>query len=143
MTSRGIRNFNPGNIDFNQAQFARDKWVGEVGLEDHPEARFTTFEKPIYGIRAVGKILLTYQRKYGLKTVRGIVNRWAPPVENATASYVEFVSGCMSVDPDEDIDLVRRPAEFMALTAAIIRMENGQVPYSREEIADGLTLALA
>lgn len=143
MSARGIRNNNPGNINFDQAQFDRDKWLGEVGLEDHPQARFTTFEAPIYGIRAVGKILLTYQRRYGLKTVREIVTRWAPPVENDTGSYVDFVAGCMSVDPDEDIDLPTRAAEFTALTAAIIRMENGQEPYTREEIADALTLALA
>lgn len=72
-----------------------------------------------------------------------MVSRWAPAAENDTGAYVDFVAARMGIDADEDIDLAESPAAFKAMTAAIIRMENGEDPYRDEEIADALTLALA
>ncbi len=143
MTARGVRNNNPGNIDFKPGQFLRDKWVGEIGIEDHPDARFTTFKKPLYGIRAVGKILLTYQRRYELLTIRQMINRWAPPIENDTDAYEDFVTSRVRMDPDTPIDLPTCPQAFRELTAAIIRMETGEDPYNEDLISDALTMALA
>ena len=62
MQARGIRNKNPGNIDFSPVMYLKDKWVGELGLEDCVNPRFTTFDTPEHGIRALCKILLTYHR---------------------------------------------------------------------------------
>lgn len=59
---RGIRNNNPGNIRHS------DQWKGLT--PEQPDPDFCTFSTPEYGIRAMGVILLNYQRKHGLKTIR-------------------------------------------------------------------------
>ena len=43
--------------------------------------------------------LLTYQRQHGLDTVKGILNRWAPPSENDTGAYVQTVSRALGLRP--------------------------------------------
>ncbi len=60
--------------------------------EQKGETRFCVFRSPEWGIRALVKIIQTYERKYSLDTVRGIINRWAPPVENDTGSYISQVA---------------------------------------------------
>lgn len=141
-TPRGIRNNNPGNIDFNEVAFQRDPWLGEVGLENHPAARFTTFDVPVHGIRALAKIILTYQRRYDLMTVRGILNRWAPPSENDTESYVLHVADSLGVDADQDIDFSTEREKLETLVAAIIKHENGEQPYHLATIRAGVDMAL-
>src|SRR4051812_38910947 len=91
--TRGIINANPGNIDRGKPPTA---WLGlatpaEMTPEQKAEKRFAVFRSPEYGIRALAKLLQTYQSKHGLRTVRGIINRWAPPVENNTGAYVNAV----------------------------------------------------
>ena len=142
-TPRGIRNNNPGNIDFDAAAFGRDPWVGEIGLEAHPSARFTTFDSPAHGIRALAKIILTYQRRHGLTTVREILNRWAPPVENDTDSYVRHVAGRIGIGPDDGVDFAAHPEMLETLVAAIIQHENGEQPYHLATIRAGVEMALA
>lgn len=142
IVARGIRNNNPGNIDFHEAVFKRDPWVGELGLEDHEHARFTTFDTPEHGIRALCKILLTYQNKYGLKTIPEIINRWAPPVENDTGAYVDHVCRQLSVERDEPVSLRDNAPMLLELADAIIMHENGVQPYPRDVIEVGVLLAL-
>ena len=77
MPTRGLRNNNPGNIDK-----GRDEWEGQELPGDDP--RFCTFTSMAYGCRALIRTLMTYRMKHGLSTVREIINRWAPPVENNT-----------------------------------------------------------
>lgn len=130
-TPRGIRNNNPGNIRHGI------NWDGLS--EEQPDKSFCTFERPEYGIRAMAKILLTYERKYGLDTVAGIINRWAPPVENNTTAYVDHVAAQCGVDPHERIVV----ASYLdKLCLAIIAHENGQQPYTYETIQHGLDMAL-
>src|SRR4051812_2651489 len=91
VNSRGFRNRNPGNIDFAPS----NKWQGQVGLGDGwlpaGQRRFAAFESHEYGIRALAMLLTTYQDRYGLRTIRQIVSRWAPGNENDTGAYVRFV----------------------------------------------------
>ena len=148
MTARGIRNNNPGNVDFNAAAFAIDPWVGEIGLEDHPSARFTTFDTPEHGIRALCKILLTYHHKRkaadgsAIDTVKEVIDRWAPPSENDTEAYAAHVRDLLDVDTGETID-IDDPAVLEVLAESIIQHENGTQPYSRVVIEDGVRMALA
>lgn len=130
-TPRGIRNNNPGNIRKSSAV-----WIGKIAGDDPV---FEAFDTPVHGIRAVAKLLLNYERKYGLNTVHGLIDRWAPPVENDTSAYVRFVAGSLSVEPDAVIDVLTRLPD---LVAAIITQENGQQPYTTDVIAEGCTLAL-
>lgn len=124
---RGIRNNNPGNIEDNGTQ-----WRGYNGND----GRYVIFEHYEYGIRAMNRILNTYASKYGLRTIRGIISRWAPPSENLTSSYINAVSQRLSVGPDVELTGEHR-AE---LIAAIIHHENGQQPYTEESIARGIAL---
>lgn len=130
---RGIRNNNPGNIRHGE------KWIGLA--PEQPDPAFCRFVSPEYGIRAMGRILVNYQRRHGLKTLRGIVSRWAPPAENDTDAYIRHVCDQVGAGPDDAVD-VENPEILEALTAAIITHENGINPYSRELIRRGIDLAL-
>ena len=85
--------------------------------------------------------LLTYQRQHGLDTVKGILNRWAPPSENDTGAYVQTVSRA-GVAPDQRLDLNDRDT-LGRLTAEIIRHENAMQPYSAAQMEEGVGAALA
>jgi len=137
---RGIRNNNPGNIEIGE------KWQGiakgdEVQSFQVKEDRFIVFSSPEFGVRAVAKILQTYRVKHGLSTVRGIINRWAPPFENDTEAYISSVAKTIGVSPDAKID-TSSPHVLNPLIGAIIRHENGEQPYSEETITAGINLAL-
>lgn len=132
MVARGIRNHNPGNIR------KGEKWKG---LSEHQtDSSFCVFVSPEYGIRALAKVLLTYYKKYQLNTVKKIIGRYAPPNENETESYIQSVAGMLGVLPDEVIDL-SSVAVLAVLLRAIIRHENGEQPYSDEQILKGIHLA--
>ncbi len=120
---RGIRNNNPGNI-----RLSKTAWQGQAGEQTDPA--FIIFTAPVYGLRALMKTLLTYHLKYGLDTVRSIINRYAPPVENDTGSYIYNVAKGMAVKPDDKIDL-RAQEVLVALTQAIVLHENGRPPQGR------------
>lgn len=139
--TRGVRNNNPGNIDYNKA----NDWQGQLGLEIKVGAstpRFARFDTPENGIRALGKLLLTYQRKHGLKTVEQIISRWAPSTENNTRAYADAVARAMQVTAHANINL-STVAMLRPMVEAIIRHENGYNPYVRGEIDEGVRRALA
>lgn len=132
MTSRGIRNNNPGNIRHG------DAWQGLA--EKQTDSSFCMFRLPEYGIRALAKVLLNYERKYGLNTVRKIISRYAPVEENDTAAYVVSVAGQLGVGADEAIEVADKTT-LLVLIKAIIRHENGEQPYSNEILIKGLEMA--
>jgi hypothetical protein len=132
--TRGIVNNNPGNIRKSGAA-----WQGAVAGNDPV---FVTFDTPQDGIRAMAKVLLTYQRRHGLDTVAELIERWAPATENDSFAYIDDVATRLGIDPDERIDLAD-PAILAALCGAIIRHENGRQPYSDAVLAAGVGAALA
>ena len=129
---RGIRNNNPGNI-----RKSGDAWQGLADIQ--PDTEFFSFADPVYGIRALAKILRNYRDRYGLNTVQGIINRWAPPVANNTDAYVRMVANKVGVAPAEP--LTWDAGQMRRLVSAIIQHENGQQPYSMATIADGISRA--
>lgn len=137
--TRGVRNNNPGNIDRGQ------NWQGlatkaEMTSEQRLETRFCVFKAPEWGIRALAKLLQTYQSKYGLRTVRGIINRWAPTSENNTGAYVAAVARAVGVAPDAQIDVTDYPTA-LAIVEAIIAHENAGYRYPLAVVNKGLELA--
>ena len=128
--SRGIRNNNPGNI-----RHGID-WDG-LNEDQSKDEEFSQFSTPEYGIRAMFKILKTYDNKYNLNTIEGIINRWAPPIENDTESYIDFVSSKVEKDRSEVLD----QEDYILLVEAIIHMENGEQPYPLVLITAGRDLA--
>lgn len=122
---RGIRNNNPGNIEWNP----NNNWKGLNPLSQSIDSRFCVFTEPEWGIRALMKILKNYQVKYGLKTVTEIINRWAPSNENNTTAYIKHVCREMEVEPDEELNLSDKDT-MIKLARGICKHENGCQPYS-------------
>lgn len=134
MTPRGIRNNNPGNIR------TGSQWQGLVPEAEREDKAFCEFISPAWGIRAMATILLNYQRKYGISTIKGIINRWAPSVENNSDAYVRAVSTSTGILPNAPIMLADYSVMF-PLVKAIIMHENGQQPYPDLMINEGLKMA--
>lgn len=130
---RGIRNHNPGNI-----RRSADPWQGLS--KDQNDAAFFQFAAAKWGIRALARVLIAYQDRHGLRTVRAIIARWAPPAENKTSSYVDHVAAQLGVGADEPLN-VHDYRTLRALVEAIILHENGQQPYSAAQLDAGLVLA--
>lgn len=124
---RGIRNNNPGNVER-----GKDRWLG-MSADQSADGRFLVFDTPEAGIRCLMRLLINYQERHGIKTLREAINRWAPPVENNSSAYVQHVSRLTGFDPDEPLDFLDREIN-VALTHAIVRHENGEPTiYGRKE----------
>jgi hypothetical protein len=119
-TPRGIRNNNPLNI-----RKSKDKWKGLRAQQQ--DAAFCEFEAMEWGWRAAFWLLTrTYYHTYRLFTIRTIVQKWAPPHENNTASYIANVSKLTGIGPNEPIGIPSdQPARWMMLGAAMAIQENG------------------
>ncbi len=129
--ARGIRNHNPGNIRHGS------DWRGRVEVKI--DSSFCTFLEPLYGLRALARLLRVYHTRHKLETIREIISRWAPPNENDTDAYVRSVAKKLDVEPDEPIDLTNK-RRMMQLMAAIIHHENGEQPYAEVQLADAIRL---
>ena len=130
---RGIRKNNPGNIRHGA------NWLGLNTNGQDIDSSFCVFTAPVYGIRALAKVLINYKRIHGLNTVRQIVSRYAPPNENQTTAYIQSVAKQLGVYPDTVIDIEERGV-LTVFIKAVIRMENGIQPYSDELIQQGIEL---
>lgn len=128
-TVRGIRNNNAGNIRAKEII-----WDGQTGIDDKG---FAIFKSSEWGIRALAKLLLNYEKIHGLNTVAGIIGRYAPTNENNTGEYVNSVSGSLGVDPHTPFSVGEK---LTPLINAIIKHENGINPYSSVLIANGIAL---
>lgn len=130
---RGIRNNNPGNI-----RRTTDPWQG-LALEE-TDADFFTFKSATYGIRALARVLISYQDKYDLDTIDGLIARWAPGVENDTAAYIQSVARRTGFGSLQTLNM-HRFAQLKPVVEAIIWHENGVQPYTEAEIIKALVLA--
>lgn len=133
-TPRGIRNNNPGNIRWGE------NWKGLAPDGKSKDKSFCVFEEPKWGIRALCKVLITYNRRYGLDTVQEIICRFAPENENDTKAYMEHVAKLLGVRPDEQIKVCNERVMFTLITS-IIQHENGVQPYSEEVIKGAMLMA--
>lgn len=115
--SRGLTNCNPGNI-----RQSKTRYKGER----HPsrDSEFKEFESLAYGYRAMFVLLDTYSRRYGLCTIRQMLNRYAPPSENFTEGYIRFVSEKTGIAPDEIVNS-RAARDMVPIVAAMSQIENG------------------
>ena len=117
MTVRGIRNMNPGNIRLGES------WLGLRTKQTDPD--FCQFTSMVYGCRALLKLLRTYVEKRGCTTIRKVIERWAPPSENDTSSYVLSVAAACRRDPDERLPVDVDPLIYLDPARAIARHECG------------------
>ena len=125
---RGIRNKNPGNIKLGT------NWDGLAAEQTDPT--FCIFDEAVMGIRALQRILLTYRFTHKKATIDEIIYRWAPPSENSTDKYVEFV--CKKLNKEKDVRLNNSMEDYLPLVKAIIQMENGMQPYDDDLLVEGM-----
>ena len=119
-TPRGIGNNNPFNIEE-----THETWKGQIAC---PDLRFVCFSHVRYSIRAATFVLHSYHHRHGIVHLSDVMARWAPHHENPTEAVYAFVSnelrGSGRVGPNN----------LYRLLEAIIHIENGIQPYSREMI---------
>ena len=124
---RGVRNLNPGNI-----RITKSAWQGKIPVAQNTDGAFEQFESMEYGLRALMKLIVNYMRKYRFATIRQIINRWAPPVENDTGAYVNAVAKRVGLSADEK--LVPDQATVSKICEAICFHENGGSWVTMEQI---------
>lgn len=132
---RGIRNNNPLNIR------KGNNWQGERYPQS--DKAFEEFESMEYGIRAGMKLLRHYITGYNgrtrpFNTVEKIIRRWAPPFENATDKYIDFVATRMGISARTPISFKDKKT-VCSLVAAMIEVECGQT-IDRQIIESGYDL---
>lgn len=131
MATRGIRNNNIGNI-----RVSKDQWEGATG----DDGSFVTFDTPDSGVRALAKNLMSYGRQ-GYDSIEKIINRWAPPSENDTQSYIDSVVAATGIPATQSIDLTN-PDVLASLSEAIGYHETGS-RYDPEVYKLGVSRALS
>ncbi len=133
---RGMRNNNPGNI---KKQNPPTPWQGLA--DDQPDAIFVKFKEISWGIRAMARILISYQDKYGIYTIEKIINRYAPSTDdNPTDSYIAFVSQKSGLGAKLLLDF-HNYADMFPVIKAMIEFEQGYEAVNDAQIDKGLVLA--
>ena len=143
MKTRGIRNNNPLNI-----RHSADRWQGM--RKEQKDKSFVQFESMAYGYRAAWKTLQSYYNRFCMKsqpfTVRTIIERWAPPSENDTESYIRQVLKLSSIGgkenllPPENVDSYHRLSKLLeSMTVMECGIRMSQV--DSEAIFQGYKLA--
>lgn len=113
----GLRCNNPGNIRPGY------DWEGMKGVHDAGKnGQFIIFADVEYGIRALALDIYNKWVK-GRRTIRKIIERYAPPSENKTEEYIMAVSKDVDMEPEQYITMNLH--NLQSLVKAIIRHENG------------------
>lgn len=118
---RGIRNNNPLNIR------KGCNWRGERPVQTDPS--FEEFISMEYGIRAALRLMRNHITGFNgsrapMNTLKKLISVWAPPSENATTKYVDFVSANVGLLPTQIIN--HKDATLMCKIArAMAYMECG------------------
>jgi hypothetical protein len=118
---RSWRNLNPGNI---RPIAPPDHWQGQANIDTAPGGPFVIFAREEDGWRALCKVLLHYQERYNLLSVRAMLYRYAPPAENVTDAYVTRVCAKLGVQPDAPVNVSQWPV-MRQMLLAIAAVEGG------------------
>lgn len=121
---RGYRNNNPLNIRYSSI----NNWRGKVA--DNTDGAFEQFISMPYGYRAALYLLRKYIKSYGCDTVQKIINKWAPPSENNTASYINHVCSMTGYKPTTEIGY-NNAEQLCKLAYAMSIIENGNTDATR------------
>ena len=129
--SLGLRNNNPGNL-----VPTGENWQGLIGTNEG----FMVFQDISFGIRALG-LDLKNEINRGLNTIESLITNYAPPSENDTQGYIDFVSNYTGIGPYQI--LTANADTLQKLCSAIIIQENGQASanlITQDDISEGLAL---
>jgi hypothetical protein len=143
-STRGLRNHNPLNV---RPIDGSDAWHGQVAIDNAAGGPFSIFgdvdgkEADFWGIRAGAHNFLSYQRKDGCDTIGKIITRHAPPTENETDDYIDFVCHKLYLRPDAIVDLGTNRQLLENLCKIVIQEEQGRIPYPNSLITDAVSAA--
>lgn len=130
---RGIRNNNPLNILHN----SKNCWQGRVTPQDDP--KFVQFSTMYYGMRAAFIIMFRYMQRDPHCTIAQLITQWAPPTENSTQNYINYVCKRTKLKPAYQLRWLRK-ADWVAIGLAMAYAENGQ-EIDAADVTIGLDLA--
>ncbi len=99
-----VKNNNPLNI---KVLASGEPWQGQVGKDKFNHA---VFKEPIYGVRAAARVLLNYNKKHGIDTVEGIVDRYCKGNKD---KYKEHLRTSLKLKENEKIDMLERLEELL------------------------------
>lgn len=119
---RGIRNNNPLNIR------KGNNWRGERKVQT--DKAFEEFETLQYGLRAGLKLIRNQISGFDgsrpkFNTIEKLIKVWAPPSENATDRYIDFVCKAVGKRP---FDIIREDDRMLIcdIARAMALVECGQ-----------------
>lgn len=113
--SRGLRNNNPGNI-----KETGTSWKGQIKPTNDPP--FAQFQNMVFGTRAMIILIKRTYRNLGVTTIRKIIERYAPEIENPTGNYIRFVSQKTGIDPDA---VLSTESDYKKVIQSMANFENG------------------
>ena len=128
---RGIRNNNPGNLNY----------AGQAGatLEGGEGGRFAVFESMQHGVAALYKQLQLYFKR-GINTLSSIVKTYAPASDNNNVdAYISALTKATGKGANEAIDS-GDTATIARLMKGIVDHENGKGYISSSDIMGGIQL---
>lgn len=111
---RGLINNNPFNIKFRTSI----QWRGQTGTD----GTFVVFNTALNGLRAGMINIHTKFTRDGANTVRALMNILSPSSENPTENFIAFVSGKLSVSPEQPLQFLQI---IIPLSQAIVTFETG------------------
>ena len=82
-------------------------WLGQKGRDAHGHA---VFRSPEWSLRAGTLVLRSYYLRHGIKTVRGIVERFSTCNHK---EYTAYLCKRMGLEPDEEFNVMRRMPELV------------------------------
>lgn len=97
-------------------------WEGSVEtpkklIEQGRSQRFEAFENDYYGLRAALVNLKNGYFNKGYNTINKIITKWAPPTENNTSSYINYVCAVMGMGKDDVLDYENKNTMWLLLKA--------------------------
>lgn len=128
---RGIRNNNPGNLNY----------VGQTGatMEAGEGGRFAVFESMQHGVAALYKQLQLYFKR-GINTLSSIVKTYAPASDNNNVdAYISALTKATGKGANEVLDS-GDTATIARLMKGIVDHENGKGYISSSDIMGGIQL---
>ena len=131
--SRGMRNMNPGNLDFRHQEGAE--------LEQHATPRFAKFKTMEDGVSAFARQMQLYASR-GQDTVRSIISKYAPPNENNTVAYMNGLAKSLGVGVDQHMAQGGSfdDEKLRGLMAGVSKIENSKGKLSLDQINAGIRL---
>lgn len=116
--SRAIRNNNPGNLVITGID-----WDGKIPVTQNTDGKFEQFQYYWQGVRAMIKDIINDITQDGANSIRALILRYAPPEENSTNQYIDFVAEQTGFGADQKLDV--DASALYTLVSALVLYETG------------------